>query len=299
MSALSFITKVEPPPAPVVTKAPDVIEVAEPIVEEKKALDFGYTLILISYDQKGGRHLAFLNKERKGTHPYLLGESVDSFPVAKIVEIHPDRVLLRSDDGREQTLTLEKKNVNTSFSKVNSVSSVKRTTPKTSSPPKTVKTTQPPKPTNNAKRQRRTVPQWRNVEVDSNYGISIVKYSPDQEGNDRFAISQKDLRTVQQQGLRLLSEVAPSVAYDDGGNAMGVRLDFVAEEPLAKQYGIRNGDVMTSLNGTPVRNEADAQSFYDSLGGNERVVKVGIQRGETKVNVIFEMDDFPGVSQQK
>jgi S1-C subfamily serine protease len=80
---------------------------------------------------------------------------------------------------------------------------------------------------------------------------------------------------------------------------MGVRLDFVAEEPLAKQYGIRNGDVMTSLNGTPVRNEADAQSFYDSLGGNERVVKVGIQRGETKVNVIFEMDDFPGVSQQK
>ena len=295
MSALSFITKVEPPP---VSITPEPVEemVEAPPVEKK--FDFGYELVLVSYDEKHGRHLAFLSKERKGMHPYLLGAFLDCFPVAELVEIHRDHVVLKADDGRKQLLSLEKESSDRVTSRATVSSSPKRSRPALPPPTQasTPKVAPPPKP---QKRQRRTVPKWRNVHVDPNFGINVVKYSPDSEGNERYAISQKDLGKLTEQSLKLLSEMAPSMSYDEQGEPNGILLNFVVDEPLAKNYGIREGDILTEINGEKVQDESDVQRIYDSLGPNDRSVTSTIQRGDSKVKVILEMDDFPATPQKK
>jgi S1-C subfamily serine protease len=131
------------------------------------------------------------------------------------------------------------------------------------------------------------------------YGINVVEYNPTEEGHQRFAINEKDLKTLENQALRLMSEVAPSPSLDANGNPNGIRLDFLSEEPLAKQYGIRSGDVLTQINNKPVTNEMEAQAIYDGLGGDTRVVPFRVLRDEKEIIIYLEMDDFPGVAPQR
>lgn len=296
MSALSIITKVEPPPTPIPVKPVKKISQAPPV---EKKFDFGFELVLVSYDDHHGRHLAFLSKDRKGTHPYLLGAHLDSFPIAKLIEIHRDHVVLMADDGRKQVLSLEKENSDRVVSR-NTTKPSSKERKKTSPPPlikeSTTKVMAPPKP---QRHQRRTVPKWRNVHVNNEYGINVVQYSADSDGNERYAISQKDLGKLTEQSLKLLSEMAPSMSYNEQGEPNGILLNFVVDDPLAKSYGIREGDILTEINGKKVQDESDVQRIYDSLGPNDRSVTTTIERGDNKMNIILEMDDFPATPQQK
>jgi len=141
---------------------------------------------------------------------------------------------------------------------------------------------------------QRYVPSWRKSEKNADYGIEVVEYSPAPDGSRRFAINDKDLKTLQSNPLRLMSDVLPSTAYDGSGKPMGIRLDFLNKNALAKSYGVQDGDIVTHLNGKPIADENQAVGIYESLDGKQRTVPVTIQRGDKSFNIILEMDDFPG-----
>jgi type II secretory pathway component PulC len=290
MGALSFLTKVEPPPIP--DKVPEPVS-DKPVDEVIETLVLDIELALISYDDREGRHMAFLRKARDPAHPYMVGDDLGAVPPSKLTEIHRDHVIIKSDNGK--VLKLYLKGVDrSSTSKVSPVvrtGSVARVVPV---PPKPTPQSAPSK-----KVSRRYVPKSRNVEFLDAYGINVVEYNPTEEGHRRFAINEKDLKTLENQALRLMSEVAPSPSLDANGQPNGIRLDFLTDEPLAKQYGLRSGDVLTEVNNKPVTNEMEAQAIYDGLGGDTRVVPFRVLRGEKEIIIYLEMDDFPAVAPKK
>jgi type II secretory pathway component PulC len=297
MTALSFLTKVEPPPVvEKVVNTPPPEDVVEAPVE---ALELDIELALISYDETDGRHLAFLRKEREPAHPFLLDEEIGTSPPATLTKIERDHVVITSSDGKEMTLYLKgvKKLNASSVSPIRRGGAVARTVP---TPAPVQQNLEVPKPQSKTSTpSRRYVPRHRNVTFVDEYGINVVEYNPTEEGHRRFAINEKDLKSIEGQALRLMSEVAPSPSIDANGNPNGIRLDFLTEEPLAKRYGLRSGDVLTEVNGKSVTNEMEAQNIYDQLGNNVRVVPVKLLRGENPVIIYLEMDDFPGVPPQK
>ena len=292
MTALSFLTKVEPPP--VVEKIPEPVASTEPEEKVPETLVLDIELALISYDDKEGRHMAFLRKGRDPAHPYMVNDDLGVVPPSRLVEIQRDHVVIKSDNGK--VLKLFMKGVNqASVAEVSPVVRTGAVAQVVPVPPPQPEVTNVPA----TSVSRRYVPKTRDVEFLDAYGINVVEYNPTEEGHRRFAINEKDLKTLENQALRLMSEVAPSPSLDANGNPNGIRLDFLTDEPLAKQYGIRSGDVLTEVNGKPVTNEMEAQAIYDGLGADTRVVPFRVLRDEKEIIIYLEMDDFPGVAPQK
>lgn len=65
--------------------------------------------------------------------------------------------------------------------------------------------------------------------------------------------------------------------YVDGKPA-GVKLVGVREDSVYRQLGIQSGDVVTSINGTPVKNQAHAFELIQSLRGRSDA-SIGVERG--------------------
>lgn len=301
MTALQFLTKVE---EQIVEPEPVVVDT--PVVEEppKEELKVDVQLALINYDTEGGRHLAFLRKGREPAHPYLEGEDLGTAPSSRLKKIALDHVVLVAHDGREKVLYL--KGVAKVEDKVSSDITRVRARTATVTPSREPEVTATPEKLPGRARvapdpsvHRRYVPKTRDVSFIEDYGVSVVEYNPTEEGYRRFAVSDKDLKNLENQALRLMAEVAPSPSLDADGNPNGIRLDFLTEEPLAKSYGIRSGDVLTKVNGKSVTNDMEAQAIYDELGGKTRVVPIDILREGKTIRVYFEMDDFPGVPPNK
>jgi len=286
MQALSFLTKVTPPPPvikePVVIKAPAVTSNAASPPPPPPPFDPKMTLVLVSYDDVDGRHLAFLNKVNDPAHPYLLGESLPSDPKTILKEIHRDHVVLVAEDGRKKML----------YTKNADIEVLSR--PNSEPPTATAVRIMPSGETVSSVPKTRRVPRSRNVEINKEYGVAVVEYDPTPDGEKRYAISENDLKALQNQALRLMSEVSMQPAYDNSGQPKGIQLDFIADEPLAKSYGIQNGDILTHVDGKQVTSTYEAEGIYNNLGSDKRRVQMSIERQGTPFNVWFEMDDFPG-----
>jgi len=294
LNALSFITK-RPPPV-VVSKPPPRLptkEVPVEVVPTGKILDDA-KVTLIAYDDKGGEHVAFIKNGFKASQPFFENDGLNTSPASRVSRIFRDHVILEDDKGRKQTLYLGEGG-KTARGGTGATTPVKRV----STPPKPVpaKIEEAPKvaATNKvpAPPKQRYVPSWRKATQNQDYGINVVEYSPAPDGSRRFAISDKDLKILESQPLRMMSEVLPSTAYDGSGKPMGIRLDFISQNALAKSYGVQDGDIVTHLNGKAIADENQAMKFYEGLDNKTRTVTPTIQRNGKSFNVIFEMDDFP------
>jgi type II secretory pathway component PulC len=294
MSALSFITKVEPPPKPPEAVSSAIVANPEPI---DKTLDLKYELSLISYDDNPSKRMVFLSKDRE-EDPYSIGDDLEGYPKAKVSVIAHDYVELLAEDGRTQVLYLRSDDVTKKGG--GGPSSINRISEPAPEGAMNI-TPEPPvvEPVVESRPARRYVPTTRDITVNDEYGIQVVKYSNTPDGEERYAINDKDLASLQNQALRLMSEVAPSTAYGENGSPLGIRLDFVVNEPLAAGYGIKSGDILTKVDGKPVTNTQDAQGIYDGLNGNKRAVPFEILRNGNKIGIYLEMDDFPGVPSAK
>lgn len=289
LSALHFLTKVDPPPqkeVKVVSAPTSTKSAPPPPPPPPPPFDPKLKLLLVSYDDVDGNHLAFVSCENKPSHPYLKGEKLPSKPVTVIKEIYRQSIIVETEDGKKQRQIYTENAIIQKVTRSNLVgpdnnSRVVVPTPdgKTKSVATVAKT--------------RRVPRSRSVDINKEYGISVVEYDPTPDGEKRYAISEKDLKALENQKLRLLSEVFMQPAYDDNGDPLGIKLDFVADEPLAKAYGIQNGDVLETINGKPVTNSYQAENLYNNISSKTRRVQVGINRGGSRFNVWYEMDDFP------
>lgn len=301
IKALFFITN--RPEEVVYTPPTKVTPVVKAVPEEPVDEDFlnDAKVTLIAYDDNGGGHVAFIKKGFKPSHPYFENDDLMTSPAARVSRIFRDHVILEDERGRRQTLYLGEGEQQARGGKNTrggggASSPVKRVgaTPKAATPKPEVKPEKEPVVTEvPAVPKQRFVPTWRKTTENEDYGINVVEYSPTPDGSRRFAINDKDLKTLQSQPLRLMSEVLPSTAYDGSGKPMGIRLDFISDNPLAKSYGVQDGDIVTHLNSKPIADENQAMGIYESLDGKQRTVPVTIKRGDKSFIVILEMDDFP------
>lgn len=307
ITALEAITKQERIEVPI--KAAKVAPTQAPEKEKKPSGELNHKdlkVTLIAFDDKGGRHMAFLKKGHDPSHPYFAGDDLHLNPPTILKEIYKDYVVLESTDGRTQTITLHNAARNSSSGQA-SVRSTRSTTPPRKIKKKEEAKTEPAKKRQENrtaskrkdKKHQRFVPKWRKENTIDNYGITVVEYAPTKDGARRFAISQEDLKLLESQPLRLMSEIQPMPVYSDTGDPKGIQLNFLASDPLAKAYGIQDGDVVTHVNGKAVTSQQEAMGIYDGLGNNVRYVPVDIDRGGYKVRIIAEMDDFPTVPPPK
>lgn len=292
MKALAFLTKVDPPPKPIEIKpvAPTPVIKAEP--PKPQALKLPIELALIAYNDKNPKKsMAFIRATRKQAHPYYAGEKLLDIPnVAHVDIIQRDHVIVKAPDGRTQKLILKKTAVK-AIAKMPVRTAVLR-----SPPPQTVVKPEPDKgATLSKKNVHRIVPKTRNVTKENDYNIHIIEYD---SGNDdkRYAITDADKRKLESQKFRLMSEVNINPAYDKNGDAIGLDVAFMIDNPLLKKFGFKDGDIVTHVNDQAVKTVDDGHKIHSQLTNKDRRVKIQKQdKNGRKMIVFFEMDDFPNV----
>lgn len=107
-------------------------------------------------------------------------------------------------------------------------------------------------------------------------------------GNNEYEIQKDALDAVlgDQQKLR---EQAPTVApfYRDGKPA-GFRLNGVRSDSIFSSLGIRNGDVISSVNGQTIDSPQRAMQLYEGLS-QRGTIKMVVERGGRPVTITYDI----------
>lgn len=107
-------------------------------------------------------------------------------------------------------------------------------------------------------------------------------------GNNQYEI-QKDALDAVLKDQQKLREQAPTVApfYRDGKPA-GFRLNGVRSDSIFSSLGIRNGDVITSVNGQTIDSPQRAMQLYEGLS-QRGTIKMIIERGGRPVTITYDI----------
>lgn len=107
-------------------------------------------------------------------------------------------------------------------------------------------------------------------------------------GNNEFEI-QKDALDAVLKDQAKLREQAPTVApfYRDGKPA-GFRLSSVRSDSIFSSLGIRNGDVISSVNGQTIDSPQRAMQLYEGLS-QRGTIKMIVERGGRPVTITYDI----------
>jgi hypothetical protein len=295
MNALAFLTKIDVPPPIVINKTPTVTKtpVKVPVAPVPTILNLPIQLTFIAYNEESQRHVAFIKAERFFGHPYFEGEKImdleQDVHVAKITQTY---VIVKDKRGLEQKLELKKTAIKSFYTLP------AKTIRSEIFKPAVHKPVAAPTAKPSQKNKFRIVPRTRNKALDEKYGINIVEYNKGEE-DKRYAISDADKNKLETRKLELLSEINANPAYDNSGNPVGIKIDFMVDDPLLKKYNFNNGDIVTHINDKQVKSVADGQNLYDKLTPTDRRVKIEkLDKNNRKMIIYLEMDDFPNVPQR-
>lgn len=131
-----------------------------------------------------------------------------------------------------------------------------------------------------------------NTNTSSNVDTSDLNKLADEavknRGNNQYEI-QKDALDAVLKDQRKLREQAPTVApfYRDGKPA-GFRLNGVRSDSIFSSLGIRNGDVITSVNGQTIDSPQRAMQLYEGLS-QRGTIKMIIERGGRPVTITYDI----------
>jgi general secretion pathway protein C len=181
--------------------------------------------------------LALIADAGNGERAFRVGEEVA--PGARLASVHADHVVLRRDDGGEETLALPRER-NLAPAEI-----VRPTPARTTSTAEAVAT-----PAAAAKAPA----DWQQT-------VARLRQNPAE--------------------LARRLQVVPVL---DGGRLAGVRLSAGTDAVLLNQLGLRPGDLVTAVNGTPVDSLARGQEIMASLAG-ARAVRVTVQRDGQPVDL--------------
>lgn len=84
--------------------------------------------------------------------------------------------------------------------------------------------------------------------------------------------------------MSLATKHALRVHKDASGNPVGFTADNISQIPMASQLGFRDGDIITSVNGYPVRSELEAFGLANTLKG-EKNFNIQVIRNGQPVNL--------------
>lgn len=105
-----------------------------------------------------------------------------------------------------------------------------------------------------------------------------------------FAVGSEDMAMINESYLDILStDVRTRTFRDSGGNPGGIQLLEVAPGSLAAKHGAKTGDVIKSINGTPVNSTQEAISYVKNNADNYTVWTVVVWNSGKERTVTYEV----------
>jgi type II secretory pathway component PulC len=104
-------------------------------------------------------------------------------------------------------------------------------------------------------------------------GRPVVQQSGQQTIVSREAV----VRELEANAATLLTQVKPEFKKDARGNTVGVTSSNISAIPIAKEIGLQDNDVVTSINGEKIDSQEKLFALFNKYG-NAATVRVGIER---------------------
>src|SRR5690606_25165144 len=102
------------------------------------------------------------------------------------------------------------------------------------------------------------------------------------EGSEEILVDEGELNTALD-NLPLLLTQARAVPYFKDGKPVGLRLFAIKSDSLYEKVGLKNGDILKSINGNSLGDNSQAMKLFETLR-QERSLTVTLERNrQTKV----------------
>lgn len=86
--------------------------------------------------------------------------------------------------------------------------------------------------------------------------------------------------------MGLVGRHAPRIASDSNGNPLGLTADNISQIPMAAQLGFQDGDIVQSINGTPIQSEMQVLGMVEQLKGSKNLNLQILRNGQpTTLNI--------------
>lgn len=107
-------------------------------------------------------------------------------------------------------------------------------------------------------------------------------------GANKYTIDQSVLDEILENPEKLYTQVRVTPFKDDGGNISGYRMTGIRRQSIFYKLGIKNGDIVHSVNGQGLTSLSAAMEAYNSLG-NSKSFNFDITRRKTKQTFEYEV----------
>jgi general secretion pathway protein C len=110
------------------------------------------------------------------------------------------------------------------------------------------------------------------------------------EGDNNFSIQRSDLEAQMTNLPKLLTEAraVPNLVPGGNGKIDGFRILDVVDGSLFTKLGIKNGDIIKSVDGDPVDSPAKAMDLYNSLR-NKQQVQISMDRNGSPTTMTYNI----------
>lgn len=124
-------------------------------------------------------------------------------------------------------------------------------------------------------------PKGKKGKADEDDGVT-------KEGPNKFIVDQALVDKIMQNPEELYSQVRAVPHKGPGGEVDGYRLSGIRRRSVFNKLGIKNGDVIHSVNGRPLDSMANAMDAYQSLG-SQRSFTFEVSRKNERQNFDYEI----------
>jgi type II secretion system protein C len=107
-------------------------------------------------------------------------------------------------------------------------------------------------------------------------------------GNNKYVVDQSVLDEILANPEKLYTQVRVTPHKDQDGNIDGYRMTGIRRKSLFYKLGIKNGDIVHSVNGQPLNSLSAAMDAYNSLG-NSKDFNFDVTRRKNKQTFEYEV----------
>lgn len=117
---------------------------------------------------------------------------------------------------------------------------------------------------------------------------SRTSFAQDQQGSQRVTLSSQDIQPFLSDPNSLL-QMAQFKPYTRQGEMSGFQLTNIRGDSILRKLGLRNGDVLTRIDGRPITGPTELLQAYSSLSSSTLVSMDILRRGEN-VSFLVEIE---------
>jgi general secretion pathway protein C len=114
----------------------------------------------------------------------------------------------------------------------------------------------------------------------SNQHIQLV-------GDNQYTIDRSEVDSALDNMSQLFTQIR-AVPHFEGGQSTGFRLFAIRQNSIFDQIGLRNGDIITRINGTDLSDPSQALSLFQQLR-NQSAISVDILRNKQNLTVSYQI----------